>query len=81
MIGAIAALIGYSLRSRTAALERLRGSQLVGLRVFTVGLCIAVAGWLAGVFLSKNIGVLIVVLGFAGGLVGLAIHASRLVGK
>jgi hypothetical protein len=48
--------------------------KLRGLKVGVVGFCIALLGWLVGVFLSRTAGFAVAVLGIAVGFVGMGIH-------
>ena len=81
IIGTIAAVVGFLAKDGTAQFEQSRGPQLVGMRVSTVGLCVAALGWVVSVFSSSRFGYVVAAIGIAIGLVGLVLHAARFVRK
>ena len=75
VIAAIAVGIGTLFSSKTKELERKTlPRKLLGMRIGVVGVCVAIGGWLIGVFVSYETGYIVVAIGIGTGFVGMAIH-------
>ena len=76
VIGALAFGAARVLRPAVASVEATQGGKrLLGLRIGTLGFCVAAFGWLLTVYLSPRIGFWFLVLGVATGFIGMAVHA------
>ena len=74
-IGAFAVLLSWPFRQRIAECEVGRSdSELLGMRIATCGLCIAFAGWLVAVFVSRPVGIALIAVGIGAGFVGILRH-------
>ena len=74
-MGLVGVIVGLIIRAPVGEFERRRKPrQLIGLRIATVGLIVAVTGWLVAVFLSDTLGYSLVVIGTLGGGVGILFH-------
>ena len=74
LIGFIAVIIGSLTWQRTHVFERKYNRRLLGLRVGVIGGCVALFGWLIGVFFSHKAGWSLGVIGVLTGFIGIAIH-------
>lgn len=74
-IGAFAVLLSWPFRQRITEFEEgYSASELLGMRIATCGLCIAFAGWLVAVFVSRSLGIALAVVGIGTGFVGILRH-------
>ena len=71
--GLVGVFVGFMVRSSAPSSERYSSSRMIGLRLTMLGIMLAVAGWLVGVFLSQTIGYWVVVVGVLTGCAGIAV--------
>lgn len=73
-IGAVAFAVALAFRPAVVTVESSHGKRLLGLRIATVGFCIALSGWFVMVYLSSQLGFWVAACGVAIGFVGVATH-------